>query len=54
MVFKMSFVFEGSVYSREAFIVNFVRIIVNLLCYLKVNLINIIKFKRIKNKSYVF
>ena len=54
MALKMSLVFEGSVYSREAFIANLVRTTVNLLCHLKVNLTNTIKPKRTKNKSYVF
>ena len=56
MALKMSLVFEGSVYSREAFIANLVRTTVNLLCHLKVNLTNTIKPKelRIKVMSFKF
>ena len=38
----MGHLFEGGVYSREAFIANLVTTTVNLLCHLNVNLTNII------------
>ena len=53
LALKMRRLFEGGVYSREAFIANLVTTTVNLLCHLNVNLTNTIippKKLRIKVK----
>ena len=53
LALKMRCLFEGGVYSREAFIANLVTRTLNLLCHLNVNLTNTINPKKTKNKSYM-